>query len=96
MDNNIQDTLNERSKTHGDFEAQSTTAQLLRGTMVRTDGWVKLSPPMKESLQTIAHKISRILHGDSQEPDHWRDIAGYATLIENILVHGRSHIGGEK
>jgi hypothetical protein len=38
-------------------------------------------------------KMSRILCGNPNEPDHWRDIAGYATLIENILVHGKSHLG---
>ncbi len=33
----------------------------------------------------IAHKIASILAGDPNEIDHWRDIAGYATLIVKEL-----------
>lgn len=89
----VQDTLNQRGKTHGDFSVQAATAQLLKDNMRATNGWEKLSPAKREALETIAMKISRILNGNPEEPDHWRDLAGYATLVENILVHGKSHLG---
>lgn len=28
----------------------------------------------------ILHKCGRILSGDPNEPDHWRDIEGYARI----------------
>lgn len=33
----------------------------------------------------IAVKIARILVGDCNHPDHWHDIAGYATLVADRL-----------
>ncbi|RUO17092.1 hypothetical protein EJK55_1172 [Moraxella catarrhalis] len=33
----------------------------------------------------IAHKISRLIAGDSYFIDTWRDIAGYAQLVVNEL-----------
>lgn len=51
-----------------------------------------LSSAQAEALEMIQHKIGRILSGNPNEPDHWRDIAGYATLVENILTTGQSHI----
>jgi hypothetical protein len=40
---------------------------------------------MAETLSMIAHKIGRIIAGNPEEPDHWRDIAGYAQLVANRL-----------
>jgi hypothetical protein len=33
----------------------------------------------------ITHKISRILNGDPNYDDSWRDIAGYAMLVVKEL-----------
>lgn len=85
----VQDTLNERGKTHGDFTIQANTSQRLKTLIAGS----KLRPYQQEALETICMKMSRILNGNPDEPDHWRDIAGYATLVENILVHGKSHLG---
>lgn len=46
----------------------------------------KLNPMQSESLDMIAHKIGRIIAGDPNVEDHWRDIAGYATLVADRLV----------
>lgn len=90
----VQATLNERGKTHGDFKAQAETAQQLKSLVMGPyANGVALTTYQTEALETICMKISRILHGNPNEPDHWRDIAGYATLVENILVHGKSHLG---
>lgn len=89
----IQDTLNERAKTHGDFISNSSIMQTLKQVM-RTQGvnWDTLTASQKESLEMIQHKIGRILSGNPNEPDHWKDIAGYATLVQNILETGASHV----
>lgn len=39
----------------------------------------------KEALAMIATKIARIVNGNSDDPDHWRDIAGYAELVVHHL-----------
>jgi hypothetical protein len=39
----------------------------------------------REALDMIAHKIGRILNGDPDYSDSWRDIAGYATLVADRL-----------
>jgi hypothetical protein len=89
---NIQDTLNQRSKTHGDFRENGRIMQLLKENIRATVNWKQLPNEQKEALEMIAHKIGRICTGNPNEPDHWKDIAGYATLVENILIHGTSHI----
>jgi hypothetical protein len=47
--------------------------------------WALLSASQKEALEMIAHKIGRILNGDPNYDDSWRDIAGYAELIVKQL-----------
>lgn len=74
--------LEEREETHGDFTHVADYAQNLKRVM-RGGGRFddELSDVMRESLDVIASKIGRILSGNAYEPDHWRDIAGYATLV---------------
>lgn len=55
-------------------------------------GTALLSFEQCEALDMIQHKIGRILSGNPNEPDHWHDIAGYATLVENILRTGNSNV----
>ena len=38
-----------------------------------------------EALEMIVHKIARIINGDADYSDSWRDIAGYAMLISDRL-----------
>lgn len=89
----VQTTLNERKNTHGDFTTQSQTVQDMKVAFRGCPLWATMRTDQREALDMIAGKISRILHGNPDEPDHWRDIAGYATLVENRLVHGKSHLG---
>lgn len=46
-----------------------------------SSGWSRLAPDQAQALDTIADKIARILNGDPNYDDNWRDIAGYATLV---------------
>lgn len=76
--------IQERHETHGDFSKVATTSQNLK--RVLTEGDVDIDSAMNdqqiECLSMIATKIARILHGDPNFSDHWKDIAGYATLAE--------------
>ena len=60
----------------------SFTVQRLKEVMRGSGEWERLPPAMKESLDLIATKIGRVLHGDFNAKDTWHDIAGYATLAE--------------
>lgn len=79
----IDEILNERQKTHGNFKDQAATAQALKIIMRSTPNWQKLTPEQKESLELITTKLSRIGHGDPNHKDSWDDIAGYARLISS-------------
>lgn len=87
--NTIQDVLNEREHTHGNF---SVTARLSQGIKQIFHGhptWTRLSHVQSEALDNIASKIARILAGNEYTIDHWKDIQGYAELaIKEIKESG--------
>lgn len=86
----VQATLDERGTRYGDFSDHSLIAQELQDVM-RTPfsdnsrGWAKLSPVQRQALTVIADKIARILSGDPNYIDNYRDIEGYARLVRERL-----------
>ena len=72
--------LKQRAKTHGNYANVAHTAQTLKTLFREHDSFEHLPETQRESLDMIATKIARILNGNAAEPDHWLDIAGYATL----------------
>lgn len=78
--------LDEREKTHGDYYRVAMMAQELKDVMRRGKNWKTLDDTQREALEMISSKIGRILSGDPHEIDHWKDIAGYAMLIERWLA----------
>lgn len=75
--------LKEREQTHGNFVVTAACAQKLKMTLqdfILTDS--KLSLVQRESLHLICTKLARIVCGDSNNVDHWKDISGYATLAQ--------------
>ena len=91
----IKDILEERGKTHGDFRDVADLSQDLKITLRRHTAKMSDRAPFSnsksktnsqcEALDNIAQKMARIVCGNPNEPDHWRDIAGYALLIVNEL-----------
>lgn len=73
-----------RNETHGNFADNALISQDLK-SYFRTQGAKELSAVQREALDMIALKLSRILSGKADEPDHWRDIAGYAWLVVQDL-----------
>lgn len=74
-----EDILQEREKTHGDFEAFAK----LRVELAKTVGLsksCKLNDVQSIAMSMILTKIARIVCGDPNHADHWDDIAGYAML----------------
>ena len=87
----VQETLNERENSHGDFIENGRLMQELKNACRYHTNWGALVPHQREAIDMICHKLGRILCGNPNHIDHWHDIAGYATLVENILSTGKSH-----
>lgn len=83
---NLTVTLAERGKRYGDFKGHARITQNLKRAMKARTNWEKLSDSQKEALEMIAHKIGRILNGDPNYRDSWHDLAGYASLEDEILA----------
>ena len=79
--------LAERETTHGNFQATALIAQRLKDVGHNTPNWQGvLTDVQRESLEGIFVKIARILSGDPNHPDHWRDIEGGAHLVTEQLA----------
>lgn len=81
----IASTLKQRGSTHGDWSHQASLAQALKNVMRECPQWLELPATVRESLDMIAHKMSRAIVGDPMFHDHWHDIEGYARLIASRL-----------
>ena len=78
---NLDGILAERGARYGSFASQAAFSQYLKDTLRKHKNYDELMHSQKEALEMIMHKISRILNGDPNYDDSWRDIAGYAELI---------------
>lgn len=81
----IQQVLLERGARYGKFTGHAQITQNLKLIMYTTENFAKLDADQKEALEMIAHKIGRILNGDPNYDDSWKDIAGYAELVAKRL-----------
>lgn len=81
----VEKTLKERGARYGSFEDQAYFAEELNKVLSSSPNWKKMKPDSKEALRIIVNKIGRILNGDPEYDDNWRDIAGYATLVLNRI-----------
>lgn len=81
----IDNTLMQRGERYGKFPEHARITQNIKRAMVDTPNWGLLTDDKKEALEMLAHKIGRILNGDSEYKDSWHDITGYAKLVEDSL-----------
>jgi len=81
----VEDTLKERGSRYGPFETHAEYAEGINQVYESSLNWLDMKPDAKEALRIIANKIGRILNGDPDYDDNWRDIAGYATLVEKRI-----------
>ena len=85
MNENINEILEQRAKTHGDFKDHALLAQALKDCFYANRVTKTLTYSQKEAIDMVFHKIARIGAGNPNEIDHWRDIAGYALLVVREL-----------
>lgn len=82
----IEATLAERGNRYGSFDEHARITQALKAAMVDSPNWPRLAPDQKEALEMVAHKAGRILNGDPDYHDSWRDIVGYTKLVADRLL----------
>jgi hypothetical protein len=82
---NISQILEGRGKTHGDFVENANVSQSLKTALKQGSNYNTLDNVLKEALDALCGKLSRIVCGDCYELDHWRDIIGYTTLAEHFI-----------
>lgn len=87
--------LEERGNNYGDFTTVANLTQHLEyvcmkhyhDTHPNSD---PLPPFMRESLHMIFQKVARAVNGNPYYDDSWRDIAGYAQLVVNVLERNQA------
>ena len=77
--------LESKNAIHGDFTQDATTAQALKYVMRQGKNWEDMPAFMREALENMQTKVARILAGDFNHPDHWKDLQGYPRLVETRL-----------
>ena len=82
----VDQILEERGKTHGAFQVNAMLSQQLKNTLRDSPNYLGFSNVQREALDAICGKLGRIGCGNLNEPDHWDDIAGYATLVSKELA----------
>lgn len=82
----INEILEERGKRYGVFADHAMVTQRLKNIINQySRRHSAYAADQQEALDMIAHKIGRIICGDPNYSDSWRDIAGYATLVADRL-----------
>ena len=87
----IEDTIKERTESYGDFTDNATVAQLLKEAIQMETNYPNMPPYMRESLDIICSKISRMVTGDWKHADNWLDIQGFAKLSLDRLNDETRH-----
>lgn len=80
-------TLQERRSTHGEFGENARCSEMIQSVLMQERNWTKLNYTQRAALRLIAQKLGRILSGNFNEQDHWKDIAGYAMLIHDRITN---------
>ena len=83
---NVNETLEQRANTHGDFHDNATISQEIKHLIFTSPNAESFLPVQAEALDMFAQKIARICCGDPNEVDHWLDISGYSTLVCKSLT----------
>jgi hypothetical protein len=75
--------IQSRALTHGDWATRAQLCQLMQNLARNAPNYDGMYFGHREAIDMIIVKLSRILCGDPNHPDHWRDIIGYAELALN-------------
>lgn len=84
----IDDTLNERHARYGYYADVCETTYAIRDVVKEhiASRATVLAVDQLYSIEMICVKLARMINGDPNYEDNWRDIAGYAQLIVDRLT----------
>lgn len=77
--------LQQRFSTHGRFSDNARLTEQIMDVLRSSPNWDSCDPCVKVATFMIIHKLARALSGSVLFDDHWKDIAGYATLIVDSI-----------
>lgn len=83
----VDQILDQRAANYGKFIEGAEIMQMIKRMLhnyVDQRG-TSLAFDQLEALDMIVHKMGRIVNGNPDVVDHWKDIAGYATLVADRL-----------
>lgn len=80
----LENTLSERRSIHGDYVDSAMLKDTILTVLEVRPEWLQMDSVAKETIRMIVEKLGRIVCGKHTYPDHWLDIAGYATLAERF------------
>lgn len=75
-------TPRRRLKSHGDFAESARISQGIKALLRSGRRWARMSAAKREAAEMEAFKLARIVSGDPDHRDHWRDVSGYGHLGE--------------
>jgi len=86
----VDETLKQRGTRYGSFKNHANLSVALRTTLFQHytqthPNGPALTPTQIEALTLICHKLARIVNGDPNYDDSWKDIAGYSELVVKEL-----------
>lgn len=81
----VRQTLNQRQSQYGSFEDVAQTTEQLFQVIKGGASFVDFTESQRMALYMIFSKVARLSNGDCNHKDSWHDIAGYATLIDEVL-----------
>lgn len=87
--------VEERGRTHGRYEDMAATQVRLLEALASGKNWETLPAGVKVFLLSTIQKMSRIVTGNPNEPDHYADIKGYAHLAHRTVT-GEESVPGKK
>jgi hypothetical protein len=79
--------LDSRAKDYGKFIEGAEIMQMLKRVVhnyIEKRG-TPLAFDQREAIDMIIHKLGRIINGNPDKVDSWRDVAGYSTLVADRL-----------
>lgn len=82
---NINETLAERGARYGEFKEHARCVGQFIEVFETSPNWKDMRYDSAQALRVIADKMARMLNGDPEYDDNWRDIIGYATLVLNRI-----------
>ena len=82
----LDQVLEQRNGVHGDFDDDASTSQDLKRIIRAGTNWEEMPAVHREALEQMMTKVARILAGDFNHPDHWKDLQGYPRLVEKWIA----------